>query len=230
MTLALRNTVQLAGVTDRAEAAMMADAGVDFIGFPLRLAVHEDDISEDKAQEIIKRIEPPPHAVLITYLSRSTDIASLCRTLTVSVVQLHGEISTEELIALRTLEPQLCVIKSLIVADGSEARLRLGVEELSPFVHAFITDTFDPVTGATGATGKTHDWSISRELVEHTDTPVWLAGGLTPENVGDAVDRVRPAGVDAHTGVEDARGRKDPDKVRRFVAEAKSAFERMSAP
>ena len=230
MTLALRNTVQLAGVADRAEAEMMADAGVDFIGFPLRLAVHEEDISEDKAQEIIKHIEPPPHAVLITYLSRSTDIASVCRTLKVYAVQLHGEISTEELIALRNLEPQLCVIKSLIVADGSEARLRLDVEELSPYVHAFITDTFDPVTGARGATGKTHDWSISRELVEHTDTPVWLAGGLTPENVGDAVGRVRPAGVDAHTGVEDASGRKDPDKVRRFVAEAKSAFERMSAP
>ena len=228
MTLALRSTVQLAGVANRAEAEMMADAGVDFIGFPLHLAVHEEDMSEGETQEIIGHIDPPPHAVLITYLSRSSEISTLCRTLKVSAVQLHGEISTEELIALRTLEPQLYVIKSLIVGDGRSSRLRRDVEELSSCVHAFITDTFDPVSGATGATGKTHDWSISRELVEHTDTPVWLAGGLTPDNVGDAIDRVGPAGVDAHTGVEDAAGRKDPDKVRRFVREAKSAFRKMN--
>jgi len=230
MTLVLRNTVQVAGVAGRAEAGMMAEAGVDFIGFPLRLAVHDEDVSEKEAGSIIRDIQPPAHAVLITYLSRSTDIASLCRALKVAVVQLHGDISIEELIALHTLEPRLCIIKSLIVAEGNVERLRQNVEEFSPHVAAFITDTFEPVTGATGATGKTHDWSISRELVEHTDTPVWLAGGLTPENVGSAIDLVHPAGVDAHTGVEDADGRKDAGKVTRFVTEAKAAFARMDKP
>jgi len=91
-------------------------------------------------------------------------------------------------------------------------------------VDAFITDTYDPATGACGATGRTHDWSVSRKLVELSSRPVLLAGGLTPDNIRQAIGQVRPAGVDAHTGVEGPDGRKDPALVRRFVAEARAAF------
>ncbi len=92
---------------------------------------------------------------------------------------------------------------------------------------AFITDTFDPATGASGATGKTHEWGISRELRALSPKPLILAGGLNPENVREAIETVRPAAVDAHTGVEDAEGRKDPAKVRAFVAAAREGFRRM---
>jgi phosphoribosylanthranilate isomerase len=88
-------------------------------------------------------------------------------------------------------------------------------------VDAFITDTYDPRTGRRGATGLTHDWSISATLVQLLDRPLWLAGGLTADNVADGVRATRPAGVDAHTGVEDPRtGRKDPARMRAFVANA----------
>jgi len=107
--------------------------------------------------------------------------------------------------------------------DAYHERVRVM---LSPLVDAFITDTFDPATGASGATGRTHDWNISRRLVEISRRPVLLAGGLAPDNVAEAIRRVRPAGVDSHTGVEDSAGRKDRDKVSRFVAEARRALER----
>ena len=81
-----------------------------------------------------------------------------------------------------------------------------------------------PPTGACGATGRTHDWSVSRKLVELSSRPVILAGGLMPDNVRQAIQQVRPAGVDAHTGVEGPDGRKDPAPIRRFVAEARAAF------
>ncbi|MGH7810735.1 MAG: hypothetical protein ACREP5_10705 [Candidatus Binatia bacterium] len=64
-----------------------------------------------------------------------------------------------------------------------EKTLEAMVSALSPFVDAFITDTFDPESGASGTTGKTHDWRVSRRLVELTNRPVILAGGLTPKNV-----------------------------------------------
>ncbi len=67
---------------------------------------------------------------------------------------------------------------------------------------AYITDTYDPVTKASGATGKTHNWEISKNLVELSAKPVILAGGLNPENVYDAILKVKPAGVDVHTGIE----------------------------
>ena len=103
------------------------------------------------------------------------------------------------------------------------------VTHLSPYVDAFITDTFDPVTGASGATGKTHDWTISRRLVELSTKPVILAGGLTPANVGEATRVVKPAGVDVHTGVEDENSRKNPYLVARFVHEARKAFTALHA-
>jgi len=73
----------------------------------------------------------------------------------------------------------------------------------------------------------THDWCISRRLVEISSRPVILAGGLTPANVAEAIAEVRPAGVDSHTGVEDASGAKSREKVARFVREAMEQFRRM---
>jgi phosphoribosylanthranilate isomerase len=69
------------------------------------------------------------------------------------------------------------VIKSLVIGMRDDKELEAMLNELSPFVDAFITDTFDPKTGASGATGKTHDWRVSRRLVELADRPVMLAGG-----------------------------------------------------
>jgi phosphoribosylanthranilate isomerase len=81
----------------------------------------------------------------------------------------------------KTLDPNLIIIKSLVIGMHDDKALEAMVSELSPFVNAFITDTFDPKTGASGATGKTHDWRVSSGVVE--TSPVILAGGLTPENV-----------------------------------------------
>jgi phosphoribosylanthranilate isomerase len=91
-------------------------------------------------------------------------------------------------------------------------------------VDAFITDTFDPETGASGATGKTHDWEVSRKLVKMSARPVILAGGLNPANVRQAIYAVNPAGVDAHGGVEHPDGKKDRELVDTFVREATDAF------
>ena len=88
----------------------------------------------------------------------------------------------------------------------------------------FITDTFNPSTGASGATGKTHDWKISRKLVEISSKPVILAGGLNPSNVKQAILQIKPAGIDVHTGVESSNGRKDYNLVKNFILQAKQAF------
>jgi phosphoribosylanthranilate isomerase len=158
-------------------------------------------------------------------LKRAQEILDLCRKLGTIRVQLHGDISIPELRKLKKLAPELYIIKSLIVRGDNFSQLAEQVNHFENIVDAFITDTHDPATGADGATGKTHDWSISRGLVEISPKPLILAGGLNPQNVRRAIFQVRPAGVDAHTGVENAAGRKDPAKVRKFVAEARVGFE-----
>jgi len=218
------NLIQIAGVIDAAEAQMLQQCGVRYLGFPLRLPVHREDLTEQEAAAIIKCLAPPVFGVLITYLSEASEIAAFCHALGAGIVQLHGDIERAELERLKTFAPNLTVIKSLVIGMRDDKALEAMVGELSPFVDAFITDTFDPKTRASGATGKTHDWRVSRRLVELADRPVIVAGGLTPENVKRAILEVRPAGVDSHTGVEDSSGRKSREKVRKFLSEAKEAF------
>jgi phosphoribosylanthranilate isomerase len=221
--------IQIAGVIDAAEADMLQRCGVRYLGFPLRLPVHREDLSEKQAAAIIKSLAAPAFGVLITYLDRASEIAAFCDTLGTRIVQLHGEIERDELKRLRILDPNLTVIKSLVIGMRDDRALEAMLRELTPFVDAFITDTFDPNTGASGATGKTHDWRVSRRLVELADRPVIVAGGLTPENVKRAILEVRPAGVDSHTGVEDTSGRKSREQVEKFLSEANEAFEIVKA-
>jgi len=218
------DVVQVAGVVDQAEADLLVECGVDFVGFPFRLTVHREDLTEEAAAAIVRRLPSTTRAVLITYLADATSIRELAAFLGVAAVQVHGDIELAELARLRADAPDLALMKSLVVRPGGGVDLDEACGRFAPFVDAFITDTFDPATGATGATGKAHDWSVSARLVAVSPRPLILAGGLRATNVAAAIERVRPAGVDAHTGVEGADGRKRGDLVTAFVDGARRAF------
>jgi phosphoribosylanthranilate isomerase len=218
------NLIQVAGVLDLDEAGMLLEEGVHQIGFPLRLAVHKEDLTEEEAAGIIRALPSPSPALLITYLTDAREILALCGKLGVRKVQVHAPLSVLDAGMLRESAPRFFLIKSLVVGQDNLLELERSGEELSPYVDAFITDTFDPATGACGATGKTHDWEVSRRLVELSPRPVILAGGLNLGNVRRAILHVRPAGVDVHTGVEGPDGRKDRRLVRAFVSEAAEGF------
>jgi phosphoribosylanthranilate isomerase len=222
-----KDYIQIAGVIDEPEARMLIECGVKFIGFPLKLSSHEEDLSENMTANIIRNFPTAVCGVLITYLREASDISGLCRFLGTNIVQVHGEIDESELSKLRRMARNLLIIKSLIVRDDNLAELQGKMKLFSPYVDAFLTDTHDPLTGAHGATGKTHNWDVSRKLFEMSPKPLILAGGLNPQNVQSAILRVRPSGVDVHTGVELNDGRKSPELVRAFMSEAKKAFELM---
>lgn len=216
--------IQIAGIRDIREARMLIAAGVHWLGFPLRLDVHREDMTEAQTAAVVRAISPAAQAVLITYLARADDLAALCRRTGIRKLQLHGEIALTQLRRLRALDPDLFIMKSLVVGKRDPAGLETLMRSCATYVDAFITDTHDPKTGASGATGRTHDWEISRGLAAVAARPVILAGGLNPDNVRQAVLKVRPAGVDAHTGVEGIDGRKDENLVRAFVREALATF------
>lgn len=219
-----RGMIQVAGVIDRNEARLLIDSGVNYLGFPLRLPVNAEDLSEEEAAALIAGFPPGVKGVLITYLDRAEEVVGFCRKLGVDVVQLHGPIAAEELAKIKTAWPELAVIKSLIVRGDNLDDLKLQIAASAPYVDAYITDSFDPDSGAEGATGKTHDWTIDRELVALSPRPVILAGGLNADNVREAILAVRPFGVDVHTGIEGGDGRKDAVLAKRFVEEAREGF------
>lgn len=221
--------IQIAGIIDRTEADMLVASGVDSLGFPLRLAVHAEDISLSDAAAIVSDLPPHVAAVCITYLTNAQEIFDLCDTLGTHRVQLHADVSPDLLAELKARRPDMSIIKSIIVppeiTEEAMAALRAQVSAFSPHADAFLTDSFDPATGATGATGKPHDWAVDSELVRISPRPIILAGGLNADNVRRAINEVRPAAVDAHTGVEGADGRKSLALTQKFVANALAGFE-----
>jgi len=224
MMTGFSNFIQVAGIIDPAEAEMLINCGVNYLGFPLRLPVNKEDCTEEEAASIIAQTKDRVKSVAITYLNHVNEIIEFCKKLNVEIIQLHGDISIDELRKLKTLAPELSIIKSLVMRGGNIGELENIVSSTQKYVDAFITDTFDPSTGASGATGKTHDWKLSKRLVQLSNKPVILAGGINHLNVYDAMMEVKPAGVDTHTGVEGIDGRKEFNKVKKFVEEAKRAF------
>lgn len=220
----MKKIIQIAGVIDLPEAQMLIEQGVEYLGFPLRLKDGREDLSEDSAREIINQIKTKSKPVLITYLDNADEISAFSDSLNLDIVQLHGELDLVEIKKLKALWPNLKIIKSLIVKEDNLGELQTQIKRFSPYVDIFITDTFDRQTGRSGATGKTHCWDISREVVKIAPKPVILAGGLNAENVRDAIKSVKPAGVDSHTGVEDEYGRKNLQKVNKFVSEVEKGF------
>ncbi|MBU1096705.1 MAG: phosphoribosylanthranilate isomerase [Bacteroidetes bacterium] len=225
MNIEFNRFIQIAGIIDAAEAELLIENNVNYLGFPLRLPVNKEDLTEDEAARIIRKLSPPNFGIIITYLSDTDQIIPFCKKLGAGIIQLHGDIKYLELLKLRNASPELKIIKSLVIRNNNLNELKNDVLSLHSCVDAFITDTFDPSTGASGATGKTHDWKLSRQLVELSPKPVILAGGLNPKNVYNAILEVKPAGVDSHTGVENASGRKDINLVKNFVSEALRGFE-----
>lgn len=217
--------IQIAGIIDQAEADMLVRCGVKYLGFPLRLDFHKEDLSDEAAATIIRSLPEGHHGVLITYLDTAVEINDLLLKLGTNYVQIHGEISLKELQKLREIRPEIILLKSLVIGKEPAERVFHTMEILSPLVDYFITDTYDASTGASGATGKMHDLHISGKLVEKAQKPIVLAGGLRPENVREAIVKVRPAGVDVHTGVENSGGRKSEQMVKDFLKEAYKGFQ-----
>lgn len=211
--------VQIAGVSTLDEALALERLGVDALGFTVRLptGVH-DALTEAKARSIIAALPPFIAAVAITYIDNAREAADLCRALGVACIQLHGECAPREIELLRAAAPHLKVIRAVHVT-GPEAVAK--ARALERRVDGLILDTYDAATGHGGATGKTHDWTISRRIVESVRVPLILAGGLTPDNVAAAIRAVRPWAVDVHTGVEDADGTRNLVKMRAFIERAK---------
>jgi phosphoribosylanthranilate isomerase len=211
--------VQIAGVSSLEEALAAERAGADALGFTLRLpsGVH-DGLTEAKARDIIAQLPPFIASVVITYVATAREAVELCRYLGTMALQLHGEFPTGDLRLIRAALPHLKIIRAVHVTGPQAVAQARALER---HVDAIILDTYDPLSGRGGATGKTHDWQVSRQIVDAVRAPIILAGGLTPDNVAAAIGTVSPWAVDVHTGVEDADGTRNLATLRTFIRCAK---------
>jgi phosphoribosylanthranilate isomerase len=214
--------IKICGLRSYEEARLALDAGATAFGFLVGLNYETaDKISPQSAAEIIGKLPNGTETVIVTHLTDPDKAAALADHTGAHTLQVHGDMSPAGVRQLATLAPDLRLIKAVHVSGLEAIEMAAAYAGIA---HALLLDT--RTADRLGGTGRTHDWSISAQIVAAVPVPVYLAGGLTPDNVQRAIETVRPAGVDVNSGVKDSAGGKDPDKVRRFVSEALSALTR----
>ncbi|ACX52275.1 Phosphoribosylanthranilate isomerase [Ammonifex degensii KC4] len=205
-----RVRVKICGIKDRESALAAVEAGADALGFVF--APSSRQVTPSLVREVVASLPPFVAAVGVFVDAPLEIVRELVEELRLSAVQLHGRETPEYLQKLKALT-RVAVIKAFRVATPDDLS---GVEEYP--ADAYLFDT--KVEGQMGGTGKSFDWEILRG--RSFRAPVILAGGLSPENVEPAIRIVRPYAVDVSSGVE-TKGRKDPAKIRAFIARVKEA-------
>jgi phosphoribosylanthranilate isomerase len=198
----LRPVVKVCGITSLEDAQRAVTLGADAIGFVF-WPESPRAIGVDTARSISRQLPPFVATVGVFVNQACADVLEVARAVPLTVVQFHGDEADDEVVSF----PWRVLRAVSIGAETSPARLtRL------PHSVTVLLDAHDP--RLRGGTGRVIDWSAAAQVA--ADRRVVLAGGLRPENVGEAVARVRPWGVDVSSGVETAPGVKDPLKLRAF--------------
>ncbi len=205
----MRTRVKVCGITRLEDALAAADAGADAIGF-----VFDERsprfIEPRKAREIALAL-PPFLAVVGLFVDAPEDcISRILTTVPLSLLQFHGHEDPEQ--CRRYGRPYL---KAISMRDGSEPEQLVHRYEDAA---GFVFDAYSPEVA--GGSGRRFDW---RWLPQGMGRRLVLAGGLTPENVGEAIREVRPYAVDVSSGVERSRGVKDADKIGAFLRSVMNA-------
>lgn len=200
--------VKICGITNAPDALAAVDAGADMIGlmFYERSPRH---VTSRTATEIARQV--PPFVVKVgVFVNAPEDrVRRAIRECGLNLLQFHGDET-----------PEYCVQFGLMSLKAFRIRDVDSLKTLPAYpTDAWLLDTYAP--GKPGGTGETFNWDLAVEA-QRFGRPVFLAGGLTPENVAEAVRKVQPYAVDVSSGVESAPGKKDPDKIRRFITAARS--------
>jgi len=214
--------VQIYEVQTPEEAVALARLGVDHIGVLVGDCVFPRELSIAHTNGIFAAVPADKKRVA---LSLSADLEELGRVVAETrpdIIQLQAAIDDFSVAMTRRLKtrfPQIPIMRAIPVVDEASIEVAGSYRGVADFL---LLDSWDPATGQFGALGRTHDWSLSRRIVDDVGTPVILAGGLGPENVAAAIAAVRPAGVDSKTRTDRLDGSgKDFAKVEAFVTAAK---------
>jgi phosphoribosylanthranilate isomerase len=211
----MRTRIKVCCIASPDEARLAIEAGADALGLVARMPSGPGSIADEKIAEVAAMVPPPVATFLLTSETNAEAIAAHIRTTNPSTVQVVSHIDPTESARLAEIEPHVRRVQ-VIHIEGPEALELMAA--YSPHVHAFLLDSGRPnaAVAELGGTGRRHDWAVSARFVRASARPVFLAGGMSAANVGDAIRQVRPFGVDLCSGVR-TNGRLDAAKLRAFV-------------
>lgn len=212
----MRPRVKVCCIASVEEARAAVECGAAAVGLVSEMPSGPGVIAEELIAEIAERVPPPVATFLLTCKQDARSIIAQQRRCRVNTLQLCDRVPTEVYGELRAELPGVSLVQVVHVTGEESFEEALTV---APHVDALLLDSGNQslVVKELGGTGRTHDWRLSRRIVEASTVPVFLAGGLRPANVAEAVSIVRPFGLDVCSGVR-TEGRLDAEKLRRFFA------------
>jgi len=216
-----RTRVKICCMGSVEEASMAIGAGADAIGLVSAMPSGPGPIEEELICQIASYVPRSVGTFLLTCLTSADAIIAQHGHCLTSTIQLVDQLEDGAHHAIRRALPAVRLVQVIHVVGPESID---EAKAVAPLVDAILLDSGNPKLAVKelGGTGRTHDWSVSANLVAAVDVPVFLAGGLRAENVRAAIEQVRPYGVDVCSGVR-TDGRLDPEKLHAFMTAVSAA-------
>lgn len=213
-----RPKIKICCISSKTEAFQAIDAGAAAIGLVSGMPSGPGIITDSMIREIASATPPPIATFLLTSFLDPADILAHAKITQTNTIQIVDHISRSAYPGIRESLPGVKLVQVVHVLDETSITEALAYAEVAD---ALLLDSGNPklTVKVLGGTGQTHDWGLSRRIVEQSPIPVFLAGGLNPENVARAIDTVAPFGLDLCNGVRTA-GHLDPYKLEAFFKAA----------
>lgn len=219
--------IQIYAFTDPEQARQAARLGVDYIGFvagDYDLVPGEN--SFERARQIVEALPAGKTAVALTMSTDVGEILRMAAAVRPDVIHISTDMEDVPLAAMQELKR--CLPANIRLMKAIAVTGERSVEAAAHYAQAsdlLLLDTKSADISGIGVSGQTHDWDISRKIVERVSIPVILAGGMSAENVSEGMRRVRPFGVDSntHTNINGSLVEKDMQRIRAFVAAVRAA-------
>lgn len=214
----VRPRIKICCIADTEEAKLAIEYGASALGLVAEMPSGPGPIPDKKIAEIAVFVPPPVATFLLTSQTTALGIIEHHRRTLTNTIQIVDELEER---AYREIRDALPGIKLVQVIHVVGERSIDEAIELAEFVDAVLLDSGDPALAVKelGGTGRRHDWSLSRRIVESIDRPVFLAGGLNAGNAREAIETVQPFGLDICSGVRTG-GKLDPLKLEHFFRAA----------
>ena len=221
-------SVKICGITSIHDARLAAEAGADYVGVLVDVAVSERTRSAAQAVEIAS--ESPVPTVILLYNRSTPDIQEIVAQVQPFAVQLLGQETPQQVEELKHIVA--CQLwKSVYLPAGKPENVDIPAAraEMQAYRKAgadfLLFDSVDMSLEKPryGGTGKTCDWNVAARLIAESPLPVFFAGGICPENVKAAIETIQPHGIDLCSGVEASKGIKDPRKLEQLMEQVKYA-------
>ena len=213
--------VKICCISSVEEAALAVECGASALGLVSHMPSGPGVISDQQIAEIAATVPPPIGTFLLTSRQKVSDIIAQHRFCRTNCIQICDHLTGGTHRELKDALPGISIVQVIHVSGPESVDDACAV---APHVDAILLDSGNQKLAIKelGGTGKTHDWTLSRTIRDSIDIPIFLAGGLTPENVSQAIQDVHPFGLDLCSGVR-TNGKLDEPKLRRFFAAVRSA-------